>query len=108
MSGYEPPKTYDLPDLGVVGRDRAVAICRAVADQNVSHRQAWEAEQRAAGRIWTAIYWRHRQQYEEEEFSLEEAKQTLIYGSDAGEMAPMGVKLPDGSMLDYSYDWNVD
>lgn len=105
MSDYTPPETYDIPGLGIIDRDEAVAIRQAIGQQDADHRAKWEARQKEAGKVWTAVYWRYQQQYEEEEFSLQEAQEFLVYGEEAGEMSAVGVRCPDGSMLKYSYDW---
>lgn len=109
MTEYQPLDVYqDVPGLGEVSREEWGKMVKAVGEQNQAHRKAWEEAQRAAGQVWTAVYWRYYNEYKDEEFSLEEAKQILVYGEEAGEMSAVGVLCPDGTMLKYSYDWDKE
>ncbi len=81
--------------------DEWSAVSDAISDRRMADGAAWRAAQKAAGQVWLAIYWRHGQRCESEEYSLDDAKSCLDGGSDAGEMSPYGIRCPDGKFLEY-------
>lgn len=68
-------------------------------------REASKQAQRDAGQVWWAIYDRYHARGRLECFTLEDAKDYLTYGSTQGELAPVGIELPDGTI---SNDWRTD
>lgn len=73
-----------------------------VIEMRVARQKAEEDAARAAGQVWTAVYYRYFQQCEEECFSLKEAYDYLEGGSDRGDLSIVGVRLPDGTLLEGS------
>jgi len=84
------------------GRVKDAIIARSVAD-----RMAWEDERRAAGQVWTALYWRYHSKGEEECFSLAEAASFLEGGEDWGNLSAEGVRCPDGTVIAYGRELNA-
>ena len=50
-----------------------------------------------------ALYYRYHSPYEEECESLAEAKDFLFNGEKYGELSSKGIKLPDGTEIEYGY-----
>jgi hypothetical protein len=78
-------------------------VSTAIGERRHVDRLAWEAAQREAGQIWTALYMRYGKAGEVECFSAKHAALYLIGGSDAGDHAITGIRCPDGAVID---DWD--
>lgn len=50
--------------------------------------------------VWTALYLRYHHAYTEECEDLEEALGFLAYGREQNHLAPTGIRLPDGRVLE--------
>lgn len=50
--------------------------------------------------VWTALYLRYHHAYTEECEDLEEALDFLAYGREQNHLAPTGIRLPDGRLLE--------
>lgn len=79
----------------------ADTLTKALLEQVVPIREArhkaWEEEQRAAGNVYHAHYWRYHSEYRDEFFDPLDAARFLADGSDRGDLAVVGVIYPDGS-----------
>lgn len=71
-----------------------------VADHRGKHFGAWEQEQRDAGNVYFAHYFRYNSEYRDEFFDPLEAARFLDYGEEEGNLSARGVVYPDGSERD--------
>ena len=76
-------------------------LTRWVSEHRRAHWDAWEAQQREAGQVFYAHYFRYHSEYKDEYFSAEDAARALVYGEENGELSAKGVIMPDGTTADH-------
>jgi hypothetical protein len=95
----EEPLTVTINGQPVTASmDEWLRVQKVVDDRLVANRKRWEDEQRAAGKVWIAIYWRYGERFEEEFFSLNDAREFLTARAAGGDVSAEGIRCPDGSL----------
>jgi len=83
-------------------------VGRTIRGHVLDRQRQLEDEQRAAGQVWHSVYYRYGQQHEDEHFSFKDAAVALRSGWEYGELSDVGIRLPDGRLIESEFGVAVD
>lgn len=103
------PLTLTLRGIPIkMSLDEWEDVSRTVMAHVLERDRRVEEAQRAAGQVWHAIYYCYGARIEDEHFSFEDAASALRTGWEMGTLSDVGIRLPDGRLIESDFGIAVD